>query len=436
MAVASMVSDERRGWNTPLIQAAIVIVVGVFATTLAQPQVLARLPLQNLLKNELHVGRAANAAFFFWANLPWYFKPFAGIVTDAFPVFGSRRKSYLVISVLLGVAAWAGIYFTPHLYHPLLWMVILINTFMVVASTVVGGYMVETAQATSGSGRLTAVRQFVGQLCIVINGPASGYLASIAFGWTAVACGGVVFLLVPVTILFLREQRKTIDSRALIEAAGRQLGRIGSAGTMWAAAGLMALFYIAPGLSTAVFYKQQNDLHMTTQGQGFLGMISGVCGVAAAVVYGLACRRFNLRTLLIVCLSAATIANLGYLYYASVLDAQLIEGFNGFGFTLAELALMDLAVRATPAGSEGLGFSLMLSVRNFALFGTDWLGSTLLETYHFKFNTLVLANAATTLVTVPLVLLLPLVLVRRRDAEVEAAELYEDGAAPRTAPQV
>ena len=31
--------------------AALVIVTGVFATTLAQTQVLARLPLQNLLKN-------------------------------------------------------------------------------------------------------------------------------------------------------------------------------------------------------------------------------------------------------------------------------------------------------------------------------------------------------------------------------------------------
>src|SRR3954470_22340234 len=57
--------------------------------------------------------------------------------------------------------------------------------------------------------------------------------------------------------------------------------------------------------------------------------------------------------------------------------------------TLAELALMDLAVRATPAGSEGLGFSLMVSVRNLALFGTDWFGSHLLDEYHFSFDSLV-----------------------------------------------
>ena len=161
-------------------------------------------------------------------------------------------------------------------------MVIVINVFMVVASTVVGGYMVETAQATAGSGRLTAIRQFVQQGCVIVNGPVAGYLASIAFGWTAGACGGIMFLLVPVTALFLREQRQRRTRRSFW-ACPQAVVTIATARTMWAAAGLMALFYIAPGFATAVFYSQQNDLHMDTQAQGFLQLISGVFGVLAAV---------------------------------------------------------------------------------------------------------------------------------------------------------
>ena len=78
---------------------------------------------------------------------------------------------------------------------------------------------------------------------------------------------------------------------------------------------------------------------------------------------------------------------------------------------------MDLAVRSTPAGSEGLGFSILVSVRNLALFGTDWFGSNLLDQYHLSFNSLVIANPATTLIAVPLVLLLPRLIVIRRDAK-------------------
>jgi hypothetical protein len=418
-------TDTRLRPNKAFTYAALVIVVGVFATTLAQTQVLARLPLQNLLKNELHVDRTTNAAFFFWAGLAWYLKPLAGILTDAFPLFGSRRKSYILVSATLAGVSWLALTVTPHQFRSLLSVAIVINAFMMIASTAVGGYMVETAQATSRSGRLTAIRQFVQQTSFVINGPTAGYLASIAFRWTATACGGILFLLVPVTILFLRERRQHPDRREVLTHAKTQLVNIATARTMWAAAGLMALFYIAPGFTTALFYKQQNELHFTTQTQGFLGLISGVCGILAAVGYGILCRRLNLRMLLVWCMLAATVANLGYLFYSSLGRAQAIEGLNGFGYTLAELALMDLAVRSTPTGSEGLGFSIMISVRNLALFGTDWFGASLLDHHHLSFASLVIANSATTLIAVPLVFLLPRAIVGRRDAEVPRATSYQ-----------
>jgi BT1 family len=113
----------------------------------------------------------------------------------------------------------------------------------------------------------------------------------------------------------------------------------------------------------------------------------------------------------------ATFANLGYLFYSSLGRARAIEGLNGFGYTLAELALMDLAVRATPAGSEGLGFSIMISVRNLALFGTDWFGASLMDRYHLPFDLLVVLNSATTSIAVPLVFLLPRAIVAHKDAE-------------------
>jgi MFS family permease len=411
-----------------LLHAAIVIVFGILATSLAQTQLLAIIPLRNLLKNELHVDRSANAAFFFWLTVPWFLKPIFGIVTDAFPLFGSRRRSYILISTSLTVLAWFAIIITPHEYNKLLVVCLAINTFMMMASTVVGGYMVETAQAISGSGRLSAIRMFVQQGSYIISGPVAGFLAGIAFGWTAAACGSVMFLLIPATIWFLHEKPSHVDSQQLLVNARTQLGKIFTAGTMWAASGLLLLFYIAPGLQTATFYKEQNDLHLNTQAQGILQMLGGIGCVLATIPYGFLCRRYNLRKLLVGCLIMGTLANLIYLFYTSPERAQAINLLNGFGYTLAELSLMDLAVRATPAGSEGLGFALMMSVRNFALYGTDWIGSRMLDTYHLPFSTLVLSNAATTVITIPLVFLLPLYIVRRKDAE-----LVEEAAMPKAA---
>ena len=198
--------------------------------------------------------------------------------------------------------------------------------------------------------------------------------------------------------------------------------KIANAKTMWAAAGFSALFYCAPGIMTVVFYRQQDVLHMTTEGQGFLLFLNGAFGVLAAFLYGaFACRRFNLRTLLVWCLVLGAASQLSYYFYSTVHRAWAIESFYGFGYTLADMALMDLAVRATPSGSEGLGFALMMSVRNLSLFGADWAGSKALEVYHLHFTTLVLANGAISLIAVPFIFLLPGLIVDRKDAELEEA---------------
>lgn len=405
-------------YSKSLLFAAIVIVIGVVGTTLGQPQVLGRIPLQNLLKNELHADRAANAAFFFWIGLAWYLKPLVGIVTDAYPLFGTRRKSYMILGAALAGLAWYTLAYTPHRYMPLVLVVIVIDLFMVITSTSVGGFMVEAAQASSGPGSLSSVRNFAEQFCVLAAGPAGGYLAAMALGFTALACGSLMLLVVPGTLFFLRERRIDVDPALLFGDAKTQLKRILKAKTMWAAAGFMLLFYCAPGIATAVFYKQQNDLRMNTHAQGYLAFLSGLFGMISAAIYGAyACRKFNLRKLLFVCMLFGTAANLGYLFYSTVHRAQIIESFNGFGYTLAEVAMMDLAVRATPAGSEGLGFSLMMSVRNLALFGSDWAGSKMLEAYHLQFSTLVIANAAITFIAVPLVLLLPSVIVSTKDKD-------------------
>lgn len=415
--VALRPEPAAKGADRSAVLAAVLLIgFGVLGTTLAQTQLLGRIPIQNLLKNLLHVDRATNAAFFFWIGLPWYLKPLFGIVCDAFPLFGTRRKHYLLIGAGLATLAWVALAITPLRYEPLLMVSLVINFAMVIASTAMGGYMVEVAQSSASFGRLSSVRNFVQQFSFVVMGPLGGYLATVAFGWTPISCGLIVFLIVPVTLAFMREQAHRTDSTAVLRTLKTQVRQIFQARSMWAAAGLAALFYFAPGITTATFYRQQNLLHLGTQGQGFLVLLQGVFGIGAAVLYGtFLCRKFTLRTLVLVCLLFGTAANLVYLCYNSVPLARGIESFWGFGYTLAELAMMHLMVRATPAGSEALGFALLVSVRNICLFGGDWFGSYLLDQYHLQFGTLVLLNAATTLIAVPLSLLLPLALVNVRD---------------------
>ena len=397
------------------------VALGVLATYLSQTQVLGLIPLKNLLKNTLGASREATAAFFFWTTMPWYFKPLVGIVQDALPLFGTRRRSYLLVFCLLSSLAWWGLAATPYDYHWFLWVCLGINIMMVVAITAVGGYMVEVAQSSASAGRLSSIRSVVEQLCYVISGPLAGALASIAFAWTAVACGAITFLGVPVALWALRERllrRQPGEPARVLRAAGGTLVQALHSGPLWLAAAVAFLFYFAPGTNTAQFYAEQNDLHLTTQQQGTIQFLAGCAGIVAALLYGVfGPKHLTLRWLLIICILLGAAGQAAFVLYINWDLARLTAVLNGFGYTLADLALLHLAVRATPKGCEALGFALLMAVRNFGIYGGDWLGSAVQDHWHLSFHALALLNAALSLLAIPLSLLLPAAVVDLRDAQ-------------------
>jgi hypothetical protein len=278
---------------------------------------------------------------------------------------------------------------------------------------------VEIASASASSGRLTSVNNGVIQATAIVSGVAGGYLAGIDFSWTPIACGMITFLLVPVAIWCLKEQRAVTRTGAQVfTAAGGKLAQLGKARGLWLAAAVALLFYFAPGIQTAQFYAQQNDLHLTTQQQGNLISMGAAFGVLGAFLYGaFAAKRFTLRQLLVACIVIGAGSQAAYVFYNSYAGARFIDSFNGFGFTLTEVAMMHMAVRATPAGCEALGFAIMMAVRNMGYFGGDWLGAALQDHFHLSFHALAAINGATSLLAIPVVLLMPAAVVMCRDGQ-------------------
>src|SRR5207245_530600 len=306
----------------------VMVGLGAFVTTIAQPGVIGRLPLQLLLKQELHFTAPPLAAFMLIATFAWNVKPVAGILSDAFPLFGTRRRHYMLLGSGLAALCWFLTGVVPRSYWPLLLATFGANTFMVIASTVMGGLMVEAGQKYGISGRITSLRQALQSIVSVGNGVLGGYLAATAFGWTV-------------------------------------------------------------GIAT---------------------------GLLVALVYAALCRRYNLRRLLVTAIAANAVFTLAYLAYSGR-SAPVIHGLGGLVVICSELALMDLAVRATPHGCESLGFAIMMSARNFAMKGSDVIGSWLLDSRGWAFADLVWLNAATTALVLVFIPLLPRLLLLGRDGE-------------------
>jgi len=374
------------------------------------------LPLKFLLKNQLHLNADAMALFFAIGKFSNYVKPVVGIFTDAIPIFGTRRRHYLLISLFGCGLAWLLLGWVPREYGPLLAVFALVYVGIVISSTAMGGVMVEVGERFGASGRLSAQRIGIFRIVGLIGGPLGGWLATREFGYTCGFVAGLHFLLIPLFYAQLREPRvATTDFRAL-NALRDQVRVLFTSRTLWSAAGLVFLIELAPGFGTPLFYYQTEVLHFTPAFLGTLKMVAGGCGVLGAILFNKMCPRVALRPLLILGIFIHTLAALLHLGYRTPNSALIISGLYEAAQTLALLPLYDLSMRATPKGSESLGYCLMMSIWNIALAISDVVGARMFS-LGVSFNMLVWLNAGTTVLVLFALPMLPRALTDRRDGE-------------------
>ena len=112
---------------------------------------LSRLAVSYYFKDELGMDPAELAIFQGFSTLPWLIKPLYGFASDTFPIFGSRRRSYLVLCGILGSAAWASM-FALHPNAELASFLLLIGSAGVACSdVVVDSIVVEASRGQPGS---------------------------------------------------------------------------------------------------------------------------------------------------------------------------------------------------------------------------------------------------------------------------------------------
>jgi len=295
-----------------------------------------------------------------------------------------------------------------------------LNIAMVFVSTVVGGLQVEVSQRYGATGRLASLRTGLEGVMNLLAGPVGGWLAVRAFGWTALSGSLVMLSFIPVVAWLDREPRGAPVNRQraseVWSIARSHLGTIVRSRSMWGATGLLFLVYLAPGFQTPMLYYQQDVLKFDPRFMGFLQTLGGVGSIVGAALYGALCRKVPLRTSLIAGILLNAGSTLFYLRYESATSAALIDGAAGLVGTLATLPLYDLAARATPPGVESFGFSLMMSIRNVAIFViSDPLGSYLYSRHHVGFKQLVWLNAGSSAAVLLFLPVLPRALLAGRE---------------------
>lgn len=336
-------------------------------------------PLTFVLK-EVH-GWAPDAVTLFQALLmiPCLIRPLYGLVSDLVPIFGYRRKSYLILSNALVLAAclWLSTVTDPLL----MWIGLFVTSFGVAVNSTVSGALTIENGKESGLSATFLNNQWMwfclAQIVVSISGGwlAQHYAPQTAFRYAALVVA-VAPLVLMIATVFLVEERKGGPVAASMPSA-REVWRQVFSKQFLVVAIFLFLYGLQPSFYTPLYYHMSDTLQF---GQDWIGILHGVWYLGAAVgtlAYPLLEKRMSLTGLIKCGVVAAALGHLSYLLLSDFPSALAVNFFAGVTSTIAAVSCMSLAAEYTPAGSEGFCYALLLAVGTIAGQVSSNLGSVL-----------------------------------------------------------
>lgn len=333
-------------------------------------------------------------------TLPWIIKPVWGIVSDFVPLFGYRRKAYLLLASLAAIAAYAGI---TRLRAPgTLISVLLLSAYaMAIVSTLCGAVLVENGQ------RLRTSDAFVNQQWLWFNiaGMGSAFLAGqlverlppagalhAAAAVVAVAPIGVIIG----TLLLIDEERSRLDLGEL-KRTFRALLATFTLRDLWVVALFLFLFYLNPGFGTPLYYYMTDHLKFSQAFIGELGAINSAGWIAGALIYRHLLKGITARRLIHLSILLGTVTTAAFVLLANPLSAALINFASGIATMITFVATLTLAADYCPKRAEGFAFAALMSILNLASALSETLGSFLYEhAFANRLDPLILLSAGLT----------------------------------------
>jgi MFS family permease len=357
-------------------------------------------PISHYLK-EVHAWTPVQVtAFLTVFTLPWVIKPLYGLISDFVPLFGYRRKTYLILANLLATGAylWAAWTEVP---NQLLFALLLTAYGMAISSTLCGALLVENGQRYGASGAFVNQQwlwfNIAYMIALLIGGQLIQHLSPTSALHSAALIGAAAPLAVVFTTWYLvSEERRPVNIPEL-KAASRSLVTAFKTRTLWIVAGFLFLYYFSPGFTTPLYYYQTDTLHFSQGYIGILGAINAAGSVVAALVYRRYMTKMSSKRLLQLSIILGTVSSLSYLLLLDEPTAAVVNFGYGFATMIALVATLTLAADYCPKNSEGFAFAALMSVTNLSGAFSDNVGAYLYEqVFESRLTPLVLVSAAAT----------------------------------------
>jgi folate/biopterin transporter len=403
---------------------------------------LSRLAVSFFLKDELLLSPVQVSALLGIVFLPWMIKPVFGFISDGLPIFGYRRRPYLILSGILGTASWVSLATIVHTSWAATLAIALSSLSVAMSDVIVDSLVVERARGESQAkaGSLQSLCWGASAIGGLITAYFSGLLLQYfttrtVFGITALfplIVSGVAWLIAESPI-------STNHSNPLpIKHQLKQLRLAITQKTIWLPTAFVFIWQATPNAESAFFYFSTNELHFEAEFLGRVNLVTSFASLAGVWIFQRFLKSIPFRV--IFAWSTVLSSMLGMTTLLLVTHTNRLLGIDDHWFSLGDsliltvmgkiafMPVMVLAARLCPSGVEATLFALLMSIFNSAgtvsqalgALLTYWLGITATN-----FDSLWLLVVITNLST-----LLPLPFINWLPAAQEQAETSRDREEP------
>ncbi len=385
------------------------------------------IPISFFLKNKLQLTASELANFRLLASIPLYFSFVFGFARDIWNPFGIKDRGFMLVFGAVTAGLYAFFAFTPITYASLLVAVALLTISFLFVASAQNGLASTIGQQHAMTGQISAVWNVFasiptfgallagGALSDSLEGRNSDEVARILF-----LVGGTVMMLIATYALWRpRSVFDNIRNEQGDATPAADIQRLARHWPVYPALLIWLLWNFAPGSATPLQYYLQNTLHATDAQWGQWNAIFAASFIPTFMLYGVLCRKFPLRTLLIWGTVAAVPQMVPLLFIHSMTGALIAAIPIGLMGGVATGAYMDLIIRSCPHGLQGTTLMMSGSLYFIASRFGDILGTHLYDGYG-GFTVCVLAITVVYALILPTLMLVPKPLIATADGQTPA----------------
>ncbi|XP_024021228.1 folate-biopterin transporter 1, chloroplastic [Morus notabilis] len=398
---------------------------------------LSRLAVSFYLKDDLHLDPAETAVITGFSALPWLVKPVYGFISDSVPLFGYRRRSYLILSGLLGALSWSLMASLVDGKYSAAFCILLGSLSVAFSDVVVDSMVVERARGESQS-----VSGSLQSLCW--GSSAFGGIVSSYFSGSLVDAYGVRFvfgvtallpLLTSAVAVLVTEQRVLGPARGQIpnlvgptflESSKQNIIQLWDAvrqPTVLLPTIFLFLWQATPQSDSAMFYFTTNKLAFTPEFLGRVKLVTSVASLLGVGLYNGFLKNVPLKKIFLATTIIGSALGMTQVFLVTGLNRRL--GISDEWFAIGDsliltvlgqasfMPVLVLAAKLCPEGMEATLFATLMSISNGGSVLGGLIGAGLTQLFGVTKDTfdnlafLIILCNLTSLLPLPLLGLLP-----------------------------